>query len=625
VPEQPARSRSVKGDPGDRICFSRMFAICNTVMKATLLILFACLLPLPSPAADPEPYSFDLSAREILPMWSWQIRPGDQAEWATRPGAGSAWQTIRFDKYVSDYAAGEANGRFWLQASLDLRGAKDDSDALALFFTHLPSAFELFWDGVPVWRNGRVGTDRRSERLGELRGIIPLPYGLVTPGRHRIAVRVSNHHIQKSRHDFEFILDYRSSLEKLIRQRKEENLLYLGLFQTALLFSLFLFLGGWRYFPALFLCAFTFIKMLDNLWYILQRSNLLGITLFYHLKDLLYAGYLIALLPLNLFILWHLDIPRKKTIAAALAGLSALRLALFFQFEWNLWQLDLGAALVILGLIVRQCRRKQTGSGTALAGYGIYIGYELAVSLIPILPVLAFSSTPYFSLLPNSIFLVMLMGSVTLKLREHFQALAALRFRSERLEAELLKKSIQPHFIMNTLLSIKSYLGIDSARAERLIEALAEEFRLINHISKQGEIPLAEELNLCRLHLELMGYRRDARYELVTAGDCRGFSIPPMVLHTLVENGLTHAFKPKESGTFRFSCARQGRFSVFLLENDGANLGERLPDARSQQAEEGLGLRYVRARLEEAYPGKWRLDYGLRQGAWTVRIVIEAP
>jgi hypothetical protein len=127
-----------------------MFAICNTVMKATLLILFACLLPLPSPAADPEPYSFDLSAREILPMWSWQIRPGDQAEWATRPGAGSAWQTIRFDKYVSDYAAGEANGRFWLQASLDLRGAKDDSDALALFFTHLPSAFELFWD---AWAN----------------------------------------------------------------------------------------------------------------------------------------------------------------------------------------------------------------------------------------------------------------------------------------------------------------------------------------------------------------------------------------------------------------------------------------------------------------------------------------
>jgi sensor histidine kinase YesM len=275
--------------------------------------------------------------------------------------------------------------------------------------------------------------------------------------------------------------------------------------------------------------------------------------------------------------------------------------------------------------VAQQLGRKRTGSGTILLAYVIYVGNMLAIQFAALLPFLAFSRTSYFSLLPNSIFLVMLMGSVTLKLREHFQALDALRFRSERLEAELLKKSIQPHFIMNTLLSIKSYLGIDSARAERLIEALAEEFRLINRISKQGEIPLAEELNLCRLHLELMGYRRDARYELVTAGDCQGFSIPPMVLHTLVENGLTHAFKPKESGTFRFSCARQGRTSVYLMENDGANLGERLADAGSQQAEEGLGLRYVRARLEEAYPGKWRLDYGLRQGAWTVRIDIEAP
>jgi len=346
--------------------------------------------------------------------------------------------------------------------------------------------------------------------------------------------------------------------------------------------------------------------------------------LFYRLNAFMDAGYLISLLPLNLFILWHLDVPRKKTFAAALAGLSALRLFFWFQFEQELWYLDAAVAGVMLWLIIRQCARKRTGSGSTLLAYGIYMGNMLASQLALFLPFLAFSRAPYFSLLPNSIFLVMLMGSVTLKLREQFQTLAALRFRSERLEAELLKKSIQPHFIMNTLLSIKSCLGSDSARAERLIEALAEEFRLINRISKQGEIPLAEELSLCRLHLELMGYRRDARYELVTTGDCQGFSIPPMVLHTLVENGLTHAFKPRESGTFRFSCARQGRSSVFLLENDGANLGERLSDA-GDQAEEGMGLRYVRARLEEAYPGRWRLDYGLRQGAWTVRIEIGAP
>jgi hypothetical protein len=593
-------------------------------MNARRLFFSACLLPLLAFPADPEPYPYDLSTKEILQFPLWEVRSGDRAEWEAGPGEESGWKTIRFDKVESAEAEGEPNGRFWLRVGLDLNGARDDTDTVGLFFTHLPSAFEAYWDGVPVWRNGRVGADRAGERLGGLRGFIPLPHRLVTPGRHRLVVRVSNFHVRRKAHDFEFLFSYLSSLDKLVLQRKEENFLYLGLFQTALLFSLFLFLGGWRYFPAVFLCLFTFSRVLDNLWYILQRSNLLGIPLFYGLKDVMVAVYLVSFLPLNLFILWHLDMRRRKALAAALAGLSALQLFVYFRFGQLLWQLDLGAAFVILALIAGQLRRKRIGSGTALAGYGAYVGFMLAYNLSPLLPVLSFSKIPYVSLVPNSIFLVMLMGSVTLKLREQFQALAALRFRSERLEAELLKKSIQPHFIMNTLLSIKSYLGIDGAKAERLIEALAEEFRLISRISKQAEIPLEEELSLCRLHLELMGYRRGARYELAITGDCRDFSIPPMVLHTLVENGLTHAFKPKENGTFRFSCDRAGRRTIFRLENDGANLAEPLQGS-GRTEEEGMGLRYVRARLEEAYPGKWRLDCGASQEAWVVQIEIEAP
>ena len=34
-------------------------------------------------------------------------------------------------------------------------------------------------------------------------------------------------------------------------------------------------------------------------------------------------------------------------------------------------------------------------------------------------------------------------------------------------------------------------------------------------------------------------------------------------------------------------------------------------------------MRYVRARLDEAYSGKWRLDYGLNNGIWFVQIEKE--
>ena len=198
--------------------------------------------------------------------------------------------------------------------------------------------------------------------------------------------------------------------------------------------------------------------------------------------------------------------------------------------------------------------------------------------LVPLLPFFSFNSTetPFVSLVPSSIFLVALMGSVTVKMREQFRALDTLRLRSQRLEAELLKKSIQPHFIMNTLLSIKSFLGRDTSKAEKLIEALAGEFRLINRIASKLEIPLQDELKLCRHHLELMGFRRGACYSLQIDGDPGAFSIPPMILHTLIENGLTHAFKPRENGIFRFVCKREEHKIVFRLENDGSNLDEML-------------------------------------------------
>ena len=563
--------------------------------------------------------AFNLSEKSIVPLANWEIRAGDSPEWRIHPGALSSWGPVVFWKAPPAGSGRGPCGRFWMRTAVTLHGEKDGTDLLAFFFIKIPSAFEVFWDGEFVAGNGRLGRDHLEEIPGKVRGFIRLPAEKMTAGRHQLALRVSNFHIQKKAHEFGIIFGYNSSLIDTLSQRKEENLLYMGLFLTASLFSLFLFLGGWRYFPAVFFSIFTIFQMLDNLWTYFMRTNILNVTLFYRLNPFFISANMLSFLPLNLFILWHLHIPRRKPLAWILSILTLLRLLTLFMFHWNLWQLDFVTAFVIFALIAQQYRQKKIGSGTALAGYGAFLGNWLFVVLIPLLPFFSFIDKPFVSLAPSSIFLVGLMGSVTLKMREQFRSLDALRFRSQRLEAELLKKSIQPHFIMNTLLSIKSFLGRDSSKAEKLIEALAEEFRLINRISAALEIPLNEELHLCRLHLELMGYRRAAQYTLICHGDCRDFFIPPMILHTLIENGLTHAFKPRENGVFRFSCKKEKRQTVYRLENDGSGLAGMMREEEAK-IEEGMGMKYVRARLNEAYPGKWRLDYGVSHGRWFVQI-----
>ena len=125
---------------------------------------------------------------------------------------------------------------------------------------------------------------------------------------------------------------------------------------------------------------------------------------------------------------------------------------------------------------------------------------------------------------------------------------------------------------------------------------------------------MADELALCRAHPAVMGLRRDVDFALDAEGVDPAAPVPPAVLHTLVENAVTHnAYGP---GAVRFTLAEErvgGRRRLVL----------RAPLAgEAREGREGGGLRYVRARLEEAFPGRWTLTSGAEDGAWVTRIEL---
>lgn len=584
-------------------------------MKSSALLFL--IMSFAMQAMVPTLHHYDLEEKKIICLENWEIHKGDHTEWMDLSGEDAIWKIVSFWRTLPEGDNSDLRGSFWIRTHLELTGTFDKTDPLSLFFIKLPSAFEVYWDGVLIGRNGIVGHSRETEKPGKIRGFIPLPFDRATPGRHTLSLRVSNFHIQSKAHRFGFLFGYQSAHAMSLGQKREENLIYMGLFLTAFLFSLFIFLGGWHYFPAIFFCLFTLFQLLDNLWAFLFRTEVIDMMIFYRFYPIILSLYLISFLPLNLFVIWHLNLFRKKTLSMILFAGAMLRLLLLFVVHWDFWQLDLFIAILLFLLIIYQTWMKKKGSASTLMGYGAFLINWGAGALIPVLPFLSFVLIPYLSLIPSSIFLVGLMGSITIKMREQFHALESLRNRSQRLEAELLKKSIQPHFIMNTLLSIKSFLVIDSTKAEKLIEALADEFRLINRIAGESQIPLQEEIDLCRLHLEMMGYRRQAQYELTVEGAYQDLNIPPLILHTLIENGLTHAFKPKENGHFHLTCRKDGKRIVLRLENAGSEL-EKLSAHPRETIEEGMGLRYIRARLSESYPDKWQLDYGVADGVWHI-------
>jgi hypothetical protein len=196
------------------------------------------------------------------------------------------------------------------------------------------------------------------------------------------------------------------------------------------------------------------------------------------------------------------------------------------------------------------------------------------------------------------------------------------KWRSHRLENEMLKKSIQPHFIMNTLLSIIQLISKHPRKAIRLIQLLADEFKMVNQFSTKRLISLEEEMKLCRIHLDLMGIRLKNSYQLIQENLNLSDTIPPMVFHTLIENGLTHSLKSDEDGTFYISSHRHGDQTRYIFRNSGSKLIEN-QNSGPQNVSEGLGIRYVKARLEESYGDHWELKYGVNNSHWEVEICIK--
>jgi hypothetical protein len=269
--------------------------------------------------------------------------------------------------------------------------------------------------------------------------------------------------------------------------------------------------------------------------------------------------------------------------------------------------LALGIALVVsIAIVLRAGRRREPGAWAALGGLAF------AMTLYLMAP-LDFPERGFFLAFGG---LLLCLGAVhAYQLRRQQQRLEAATRASERLQLELLKRSIQPHFLMNTLGALSEWIETEPAQAVRFIESLGAVYRHLLSVSGEWAISLDRELELCRAYLEVMGYRYGLAFTL-EAPDVDGeATMPPAVLHTLLENAFSHN-RYTAPVTFRLQEARTGdrrRYTFTAPTSTGA----------TPNLSEGMGTRYLKARLEETFPGSWRLEDGPTEAGWTT--VVEVP
>ncbi len=177
------------------------------------------------------------------------------------------------------------------------------------------------------------------------------------------------------------------------------------------------------------------------------------------------------------------------------------------------------------------------------------------------------------------------------------------------LQLLVLQAQVEPHFLFNTLASLRSLLRQDVDRAEAMIDALVEHLRATLPVFRQSKqrSTLCEQLRICSSYLELMRVRLPDRltYVIDVPDALRSAAFPPLILLTLVENAVKHGIEPKPGpGHIRIGARRErrwdGTYITVTVTDNGMGLSAGLGH--------GVGLSNVRAQLALKYGGRAALS-----------------
>lgn len=196
--------------------------------------------------------------------------------------------------------------------------------------------------------------------------------------------------------------------------------------------------------------------------------------------------------------------------------------------------------------------------------------------------------------------------------------------RSDRLQFELLKKQIQPHFIMNTLMALSEWIVESPQTGIKMIHALATEFRILHSISDKEKIALKQELELCEAHLKVMSFRRDQQFHIDANADDLKAPIPPAIFHTLIENAITHNRYVSSPVVFRLEQKRVGKNFEYKVQTP---IGQPRTDKTNTTLEpSGFGLQYIETRINQMWPNHAHFEScsNEEQSSWISRLIVPA-
>ena len=229
-----------------------------------------------------------------------------------------------------------------------------------------------------------------------------------------------------------------------------------------------------------------------------------------------------------------------------------------------------------------------------------------------------------------------MIGDIQRLLAEIYQErLHAEQLKTQQREAEfkVLASQINPHFLYNTLETIRMKARINhQAEIEELVKMLAKILRKNLRAGGQ-DVSIREEVELVESYLKIQQYRFEERiqYQIRLPENLQEYRVLPLILQPIVENSIIHGLETKEGiGHILIEVERVEDAILIAVEDDGLGISkDRLFEVQKEMESRNLnrthiGVSNVHQRLRLKYGENYGLTISSIEGKMT-RIVIRIP
>ena len=162
-------------------------------------------------------------------------------------------------------------------------------------------------------------------------------------------------------------------------------------------------------------------------------------------------------------------------------------------------------------------------------------------------------------------------------------------------EHRALSAQINPHFLFNSLNTLRSLIDENPEKAREAVTELARLFRASLKTTRRNLITLREELETVHSYLSLEQSRFESR--LVVHGDipeaAMEATLPPFLLQTLIENAIKYGVGPHPQAEISYRAHLDAQGLTLQVTNPGQVRAQSPRDSVT-----GIGLENSRLRLQ---------------------------